>query len=146
MEIERPWIAKGLGKKTFTVTVFIILLSFGILAEFNFYGGTTVNIQCVKVEVNSGKSGSTNFSFAYGKFTYGPGEKVAINLQFPIELSKYISENHINSYSIIRIQNGFNLISYGNIQNNSGMMITEIILITPTSNFYGSIFIEITLN
>ncbi len=146
LEIERPWIKAGKGKKLFAVIVIVLIATVGILSVFDFYNGTTVNIQAVDVSVTESGNTIANFSFAYGKFTYGAHQKVSISIIFPTNLSKYMEEHNHYVDTVLINTKGFTNSGFSN--NTSGSKDSSIIvnITTPDKNFYGTLNLGLELN
>lgn len=99
LEIERPWIKEGLGKKTFIGVIAVFIVTFILIISFNGIGGPTVNIQ--QINVNFKNINEQSYSIPYGKFTYSGGSTVDISVP--------ISVNNGAQFTIssVSAQNGF---------------------------------------
>lgn len=147
LEVERPWIKKADGKKILSVIVIILIATLGILSVFDFYSGSTVNIQVVNVTVTDSSHTVGNFSFAYGKFTYGGRTSVSIDVIMTPYISEYIHTHNIDSYAFTTDTTGFSHNSgISTFTNDSGTMETTITVLTPGQNYFGSLNITILLN
>ncbi len=146
LEVERPWIKSGYGKKTLAIIVIILIATLGILSAFDFYSGTTVNIQAVNVNVTESGHKAWNFSFAYGKFTYGGRSNVPIQIVMTKQISDYITENKIRAYNTTVNTAGFSYIpNISTFTNNSGIMETIVHIVTPDHDYFGSLNITLEL-
>ncbi|MCL4345859.1 MAG: hypothetical protein M1375_03440 [Candidatus Thermoplasmatota archaeon] len=132
LEIDRPWIREGAGKKTFLGVVVVVFVTFLLIFSFNGIFGTTVNIEQVNVSFN--KINEPSFSIAYGKFTYSGSSTVTLYISVSISNGAHFIINSVST------DNGFNarLVSTVSV-NGNGIYQVPVSVTMPSHNYAGAL-------
>lgn len=132
LEIERPWIKEGLGRKTFIGVVAVFIVTFILIISFNGIGGATVNIQQINVYFKN--IDEKSYAFPYGKFTYAGSSTADISVSISISNGAHFTINSVSA------QKGFTarLISPVSI-NGNGIYNVPVTVTMPSYNYAGTL-------
>ncbi len=132
LEIERPWIKQGLGRRTFAGVMLVTFITFLLIVALNGVGGQTVNVQQINIKFSNSQEPS--FSSPYGKFTYSGSSSVLIDVHIKITNNAHFAITQVHAGSPFNAR----LTSQVNIDGNGDYSI-PVCVTMPSQNYAGSL-------